>query len=291
MIRFVPFALLVAAAAAAAQDPTPTASQVCVVEMVPTPIATEVRETSGLARGRRNPDVLWTHNDSKSKSEIFALAQDGTVRARVKLNARLTDWEDIEAGDCASGQCLYIADIGDNRAERKFVTVYEIEEPALPSTTVGAVRIYNATFTDGPQDAEALFRLPDGNLYVVTKGRHGAIRLYRFSVVDVKQPATLQLIRELAPQPGDELDRVTSASASPDGRWVAIRTYRTLQLFRTTDLLSATGAAAHTFSLTPLAEKQGESLALENDGTLWLSSEAEDPRDLPTLARLKCALD
>jgi hypothetical protein len=72
---------------------------------------------------------------------------------------------------------------------------------------------------------------------------------------------------------------------------VAIRTYRTLTLFRTAELLSATGAPAHTFSLTPLAEKQGESVALGDDGTLWLSSEAEDVRDLPTLARLKCTLD
>jgi len=292
MKRFIPIALVLTAAAAAAQTPVPATAPTCTVATPSFPIATEVRETSGLARGRANPDVLWTHNDSKSRSEIFAIGEDGAVRARVALKGvRLTDWEDIEAGDCAGGHCLYIADIGDNAGDRTFITVYEIVEPVLPATAVATARIYHARFENGAQDAEALFRLPDGSLYIVSKGRHGPIRLYRFSVVDVKQPASLVLVRELAGQPADELDRVTSATASPDGRWVAIRTYRTLTLYRTADLLRADGAPALTYPLQELAEKQGESLSLANDGTIWLSSEAENPRDLPTMARLKCALE
>jgi hypothetical protein len=75
----------------------------------------EVRETSGLARGRRDSKVLWTHNDSGNQPVLFALSEEGRIlgKARV-LGATLLDWEDIEAGPCGDGTCLFIADIGDN---------------------------------------------------------------------------------------------------------------------------------------------------------------------------------
>jgi hypothetical protein len=44
------------------------------------------------------------------------------------------------------------------------------------------------------------------------------------------------------------------------------------------------------FDLTPLSEVQGEAVALADDGTVWLTSEAEDKRLLPTWSRLTCAL-
>jgi hypothetical protein len=262
----------------------------CTVEQALIAIPDEVRETSGLAAGRRNPDVFWTHNDSGFEPFIFALGPDGVLKARVRVTgATVTDWEDIEISECAGGSCLYIADIGDNAGRRSVVTIYEVQEPDLTATEVAPVRVIRARYADGPQDAEAFVKLPGGEMFVVSKGRHGAVKLYRYSAAGANGEGTLQLVREIAPRPGDQLDRVTAATSSPDGKWVAIRTYRNLQLYRVADL-TANGGPALTYSLTSLGEKQGESITLSNDGTLWLTSEAENRKDKPTIGRLRCVL-
>jgi hypothetical protein len=262
----------------------------CTVAAASRPIATEVRETSGLARGRANPDIFWTHNDSGNESQLYALGTDGKIRTRIPLrDAKLSDWEDIAAGPCGDRNCLYLGDTGDNAGARKHITIYEVFEPALADRDVAVTRTIHATYPDGAQDTEAIFRLPNGNMYVVTKGRQKSIKLYQLTLASANDRTMLQLIREIAPRPEDQRDRVTSATASPDGNWVAIRTYRTLYVYRTPELL-ATGAPAITESLTPLAEKQGESIALDNDGTIWMTSEAERMDDEPTMASLRCVL-
>jgi hypothetical protein len=263
----------------------------CRISEAPRNISVDVRETSGLTVGRRNPNVLWTHNDSGNQPEIFAITPDGTVRARVRIEgATLTDWEDIEAGKCGSDDCLYIADIGDNAGARKTVRVYEVVEPLVPAGTARVARMLEASYQDGPQDAEAIFRLaPTNDIYVVTKGRQKSVKVYRWSAAGANGRGLLQLVREIAPRAKDERDRVTAASASPSGKLVAIRTYRTLWVYRAADLLGS-GAPLVTYSLAPVNEKQGEALTLDDQGRIWLSSEAEDPRDRPTLAQLTCTL-
>ena len=76
----------------------------------------EIPETSGLAVSRRDSALLWSHNDSGSAAVFFALDTAGTMRGRVRVPIRTRDWEDVSAARCPSGDCLYIADIGDNRA-------------------------------------------------------------------------------------------------------------------------------------------------------------------------------
>jgi hypothetical protein len=42
--------------------------------------------------------------------------------------------------------------------------------------------------------------------------------------------------------------------------------------------------------LGPLDQPQGESLAIANDGAIWLSTEAAKKSDRPSLGRLQCTL-
>lgn len=261
----------------------------CSIATALQPLPEDVRETSGLVRGRVNPDVFWTHNDSGNHPQIFALGPDRTVRARVALEgATVVDWEDMASGPCGAGHCLYIADIGDNAGVRPSVTIYELPEPKLPATSAKVMRTLHASYADGPQDAEAFFRLPNGEFYVVTKGRQKSIKLYRLNTAGAR--GQLQMVRELAPQPRTEIDRVTAATASPSGKWVAIRSYGTLNVYATVDLLRESGRPAVTYSLRPLGEIQGESVSLDDDGTIWVTSEAELKKDLPTIGQLKCTL-
>ena len=280
-------ALVMVAGCANGPAPAPAA---CTIASAKRAIATEVRETSGLARSHTARETLWTHNDSGNEPILYALATDGKIRTRVTLRGvEVSDWEDLEGGHCGEEYCLYLADIGDNAGARRNVRIYEVVEPKLADREVTARKVIHATYPDGPQDAEALFRLPDGAIFIITKGRQREIKVYRLSSAGVNGQGTLQLVRQVAPRARIEADRVTAATASPDGNWVAFRSYSTLFIYRTQDLLNG-GAATITHSLVPLAEKQGESITLDNDGTIWLSSEAEREEDVPTLTGLRCTL-
>lgn len=250
----------------------------------------EVRETSGLARGRRDPSVLWTHNDSGFEPILYALNTEGRILGRVRVQgATLVDWEDIAAGPCGRDSCLFIADIGDNGRAREFVTVYAVPEPAVDARSTAPARQFRLRFPDGAQDAEAMFILPSGALYLVSKGRHGAIRLYRAPEgYESGSVATLEPVKELWPMPRDERNRVTSATATPDGKWVAIRTYRTLYVYPTAELVAGRASTPMRVDLAPLREKQGESVTATDDGTVWLTSEAERKKDVPSMSRLEC---
>jgi hypothetical protein len=89
-------------------------------------------------------------------------------------------------------------------------------------------------------------------------------------------------VRELFPRPEADRDRVTAAAATPDGRRVGIRTYRRLYLYDTDSLVGGV-------DLAPLQEDQGEGLALADDGTVWLTSKAENRRSRAALNSLRCS--
>lgn len=280
------------AAPTRAQAVPTSATPTCRVADPGRPLPEEVRETSGLVRSRRDPGLFWTHNDSGYSADLFGLDITGQIVSRVRVTgADVTDWEDLEAGPCAAGTCLFVGDIGDNDQARSGVTIYEIDEPGHGSSATEPARALHARFPEGPQDAEALFALPSGDLFLVTKGRHGPISLYRYPRPRrTQETATLQHVRQLFSQPEDEKDRVTAATASPDGRWVGIRTYRTLFLFRSSELVGAAPVSATPIDLMPLNELQGEALAIADDGTIWLTSEAENNKDQPRWSRLQCTL-
>ena len=125
----------------------------------------EIPETSGLAVSRRHPGLLWSHNDSGSAAVLFALDTAGTLRGRVPVSIRTRDWEDISAARCPSGDCLYIADIGDNRRARQQVYIYRVREPAPGDKATAQPELFTATYPDGPQNAEAMFVIGCGLLH------------------------------------------------------------------------------------------------------------------------------
>lgn len=254
----------------------------------------ELRETSGIAASRAHPGVYWSHNDSGRQPELFAVGLDGSLRARMAVTgAENRDWEDIALGPCpgGGGDCLYLADTGNNAKDRKHVALWVFPEPAPDAAATAPATEYRAQFAGGATDIEALAVLPDGRVLLVSKGNNDAIRLIRWPTpLRAGTDPTLEPLRELAPEPREMGDRVTGASASPDGRFVAVRTYAALDIYRTQDLLG-TGRPIAQLDLDPLAETQGEAVSLANDGSVVLTSEGPGSKHLPgTLARLRCAL-
>lgn len=251
----------------------------------------DLRESSGLAQGRRNPGLFWSHNDAGNSAVLYGVSPEGNLEATVRLQgATLNDWEDIEAGPCGGNSCLFVGDIGDNNGNRRTITIYRVEEPA-PGATSAVATALTARYPGGARDAEAMFMLSH-DIYIVTKGREGPIELYRFPRVGSQSgTTTLEKVRELWPAPKSSDDRVTSASASPDGRWVGIRTYHKLFIYPAASLTSTTGSIPEplVMDLSSLKEKGGEGLALANDGTVLLSSEGGG-KDPARLSHLKCVL-
>jgi hypothetical protein len=110
----------------------------------------ELPEGSGLAASRRTPGRFWTHNDS-GEPVLFALDGNGHVTGRLRISgATVKDWEAVAVGPCPSGSCIHVADIGDNEAKRKQITVYRIPEPAEASATVPVGDVFRATYPDVP---------------------------------------------------------------------------------------------------------------------------------------------
>ena len=273
-------ALLLAPLGAAWMTRPGTTASPCVPAAGPAMLP-EIIESSGLAVSRRNPGVVWSHNDSGSAAVLFALdAATGVVRARVRVPVATRDWEDVSAARCASGDCLYIADIGDNQRRRPQVQIYRLPEPAPDDSATVQPEIFSATYSDGPHNAEAMF-VVDADLFIVTRDRTGG--LYRATVAPGSRALTFQPVAQL------RLEAVTDAETSRDGTSVVVRTSHEAVLYRTADLVRGTVAPYLRIPLDGLREPQGEGVAIDGN-MLYLSSEGRGVNRAGRFMSLRCEL-
>jgi hypothetical protein len=198
-----------------------------------------VNESSGIAASRRNKGVLWTHNDSGGSPFIFAFDRQGKHRGVWRITgAGAVDWEDmaIGPGPTRGLSYLYIGDIGDNLKKRNQITVYRAPEPQITpkdsSSTIknplktAAADVIRLKYPDGKYDAETLLIHPvTGDLYVITKVRGAAARVYKLKAPAPKSGvSTLSYVGTFR-FPNPFLGFVTGGDISPDGRRVVISDY------------------------------------------------------------------
>jgi hypothetical protein len=296
MSRFLPVRCLLVAAplsvyAAAAPVAQQSAGGVACEPKAPLVRVPELPEGSGLAASRRTAGRFWSHNDS-GEAVLFALDGSGRVTGRVQVaGASVDDWEAIGVGPCPGGSCIYIADIGDNEAKRRQITVYRLPEPAADASGPAQVdAVFHATYPDGAHDAEALLVRSDGRLHIVTKGDTGLVSLYRFPA-ELRAGTTMRLERVGAPrdprQPGENA-RITDGAVSPDDRWVVLRSRETLTFYRSADLFAGNWRPAGAHALSSLGEPQGEGVTFGSDRAVYLMSEGGSKKQPGAFARLTC---
>jgi hypothetical protein len=239
----------------------------------------DLPEASGLAVSRRDHGLLWSHNDSGNAAVLVALNTTGTVRGRIRLPFRTRDWEDISAARCSSGECLYIADIGDNRARRNRITIFRIPEPATTARESAQADVFHATYADGPHNAEAMFVI-GADLFIVTRDRTGAV--YRAQAPPSREAKlTFHRVGELG------LQSVSDAEASPDEQLVVVRNWQEAVFYRAADIIAGRIVAYRRTSIDGLRELQGEGVAFDGD-VLYLASEAGPWGAAGTLRSLRC---
>jgi hypothetical protein len=284
----------VKASVARSEDPPPQDDGVpCRLVGEVHPLPDEVHEASGLALSRGTDGLLWTIADA-GEPVVVGLGEDGAIRGTVRVTgAEMENWEDIASGPCAGGHCLFVGDIGDNAANRGQVTVYRIPEPDPAAGQSAAAERLHATYPDGSHDAEAMFLDAAGRIYVVTKGETGPVAVYRFPEAPVPDSVSrLERVLQLTEGPIRRNERITGASTSPDGRWVALRSLQTLALY---PLGSLTGADSlqrpARFDLSGVREPQGEGVALGSGGSVFLASEGGRRRDPALLSHLTCPME
>ncbi len=173
-------------------------------------------EISGCGVSSLTPNIIWVHNDSGDAARAYAVSStSGKTLLTVELkDTQATDNEDM---DIYNGR-VYLADIGDNKAKRKTVSVSSFAEPKIPAEGVKVARTVTVTpttrtltYEDGAHDAEAFLIDTNGAMVVITKSEG---RVYRAGSDDV-----LRSVINL------NLPLVTGASRSTDGRTVLLRTY------------------------------------------------------------------
>lgn len=253
----------------------------------------ELPEGSGLAASRRTPGRFWSHNDS-GDPVLVALDEAGRVTGRLRIDgATVEDWESVAVGECPSGSCIYVADIGDNDAERDRITIYRIPEPAAASGSVKVSDVFHATYPDGAHDAESLLIAADGRLHVVTKGETGPVSMYRFPN-ELKSGTTVRLERVGGPRESGQAaknDRVTDGAVSPNGQWIALRSTESVTFYRAAELLAGKWREVGRVPLTTLREPQGEGVTFGSDSTMYLISEGGGKKQPGAFARLTCTLN
>lgn len=229
-----------------------------------------IDEASGLVASRKNPGMLWTHNDSGDKARIFLIDSLGRYRATVWLKgATNRDWEDITlgAGPQPDNTYLYIGEIGDNLAQYPHKVIYRIKEPRFTGDTtlfIEEVDSIRFTLPDGERDTEALMIDPHTkDLYIFSK-REDAINLYR---LPYPQSTTEMMVAEkvLEAMP---FTLIVAADWSADGKEILIKNYKQVYYWQRNVGQPVKDVLQKAPQTLPYHEEpQGESIAFALDGS------------------------
>lgn len=207
----------------------------------------QLSEISGLAASRRHRDVLWLHDDGGNPARLFAVSTRGQRLATLRLEGvPKTDWEDIAAFELDGRAYLLVADVGDNGGLRKTLQLHVVEEPArIENARLKPAWSIAFRWPDGARDCEAVaVDAARGQILLVSKKRQppelftlplrptgtGLLTATRAGLLAGVPQADADTRRK-SPRRARLVSQVTAADVSPDGRTLAVMTYRNLLLY------------------------------------------------------------
>ena len=231
----------------------------------------KLEEVSGLAASVNNAGLLWAHNDSGNKAEIFLIDEKVNILQTYVLgDADNRDWEDIAVGpgpDSAK-QYIYIAEIGDNEAIYQYKNIYRFEEPTWNSKEgkdLVITEFDTITFQLPGQrkDTEALLLDPaTRDLFVFSK-REEPVFIYQLPYPQSTKDTATAI--EVGPM---MLTQIVAGDISSDGSELLLKNYNHIYYWNNASRKPVVELLQEEPVEIPYdVEPQGESIAWARDGT------------------------
>lgn len=213
----------------------------------------DIDEDSALVQAGR---FFVTTNDNGDAARVFVLNASGRTVGVTYWAHRQVDCEAIAPIDAHH---VWIGDIGDNDSRRRSIVVAKV--PVGRGTRTVRSHKYHLVYPDGPHNAETLMRDPvTGVLYVVTKSPSGG------TLYQVPKPLSRTGTNLLTPLASVPLPTATDGAFFGSGNYLVVRDYSRAVLY-------AWPAMAEVGSFRLPSQRQGEGLATDRGGSVFLSSE------------------
>jgi hypothetical protein len=186
----------------------------------------DLLELSGLASSRTNPGLLYTHQDSGNKNEVYITNAKGDDLGMITLDGVANrDWEDLATGPGpeSSKSYLYVGDIGDNNSVYPDVIIYRFPEPNLTGANAQTALhvtpdILRFTYPKGAVNAESMMIDPlTKDLYILTK------QVAQSNLFVARYPQSTTSTTKLIQLASIPFDLLTAADISPDGSEILLR--------------------------------------------------------------------
>ncbi|HEX6225828.1 MAG TPA: hypothetical protein VFZ52_15525 [Chryseolinea sp.] len=230
----------------------------------------DIGEISGMAASVSNPKLIWAHNDSGNKPDVYLLDEGLNVKLICSLDGvENRDWEDIATGPGpdSSKSYVYVADIGDNQAQYQYKHIYRFEEPVLSGAASGKITISSfdrITFklSDTRKDTETLLLDPRSkDLYIVSK-REESVSLYELKYpYNTNDTLVADKIMQLP------FNKIVAGDFSVSGNEVLMKNYDHVYYWNTAGKSLRDALKEKPLEIQYEVEPQGESIAWAKEGT------------------------
>lgn len=231
-----------------------------------------VVESSGLVV---DDGLFLTTNDSGDAGRVFAV--DPGSGDTVGVTTWSAEPVDVEALAPAGPGEVWVGDVGDNTADRSTVSVARV--PVGTGARSVDPTAYELGYPKHAADAETLLAHPvTGRLYVATKGVFGG------DLYAAPRRLAADAVNRLEPL-GRILPIATDGAFFPDGRHLVLRDYGRAVVY-TFPGLEAVG------DVDLPEQQQGEGIAVDTDGTVFVSSEGRNAPvlEVPLPAQVRAAV-
>lgn len=245
---------------------------------VVTQVPDKLEEVSGITKVKGS-DLLWMHNDSGNKAEVYGIDIQGTIQQKIKLDVKNRDWEDLTVDEEGN---LYIADFGNNDNKRKNLVIYKVQnQEVLKGGKVNAEKIkfkYDNQEKFPPKKKERFFDAEsilyyNKALYIFTKSRvkeaFGVTNLYKIPAQSGSY--TAEYIGSFETCMKDMHCWITSASISPDKNKVALLNHNKLLVFSNYEGDDFFNGILAEYDLEHTSQKEG--VTFKDNTTVYITDE------------------
>ena len=219
-------------------------------------------ETTGVVQSKKlneisgiqalNENEYLVHNDD-GKARVTVVTAAGEKIEHVYLNdGKEREWEDLTIVRRGEQKLLVIGEIGDNQGNRKSVRLHFANVPApmtngLYSRQLENIHTINLTYPDGPRDAESLVWDEQSEQLLIISKRDSPPRIYAIDleqalsdsaavmsyvgdIHNLRPPTTADTLNHK--KRGQYFSQPTGMDISPNGKYAAIITYRSLYVYQ-----------------------------------------------------------